>query len=233
MRGDMRQADHRGLDKEIKAEPPKITKELLHRIYCYFKPYYLQLFLIIIVIILAALLGVLPAILTGRIIDEGFIGGEIKIDGYNIKDLDLQFLRKNVGMVTQESYLFNASIRENLLYAKSDATDEELVQACKEANIHDYISSLPNGYDTVVGNRGVKLSGGEKQRISIARVILKDPKFLILDEATSSLDSISESLIQEALEPLIKTRTSLVIAHRLSTIMMADEILVLDQGCVA
>lgn len=161
------------------------------------------------------------------------IDGQVKIDGYNIKDLDLHFLRKNVGMVTQETYLFNASIRENLLYAKSDATQEEIIRACQEANIHDYISRLPKGYDTVVGNRGIKLSGGEKQRISIARLILKDPKILILDEATSSLDSISESLIQEALEPLMKTRTSLVIAHRLSTIMMADEILVLDRGCVA
>ena len=161
------------------------------------------------------------------------IGGEIKIDDYNIKDLDLHFLRRNVGMVTQETYLFNASIRENLLYAKSDATKEEIIQACKESNIHGYIMGLPKGYDTVVGNRGIKLSGGEKQRISIARVILKDPKILILDEATSSLDSISESFIQEALEPLMKTRTSLVIAHRLSTIMMADEILVLDKGRVA
>lgn len=161
------------------------------------------------------------------------IEGQIKIDGYDIKDLDLQFLRRNVGMVTQETYLFNASIKDNLLYAKSHATEEEIIKACKEANIHEFISSLPQGYHTIVGNRGVKLSGGEKQRISIARVILKDPKILILDEATSSLDSISESLIQEALEPLMKTRTSLVIAHRLSTIMMADEILVLDEGGVA
>ncbi|MGI6176656.1 MAG: ABC transporter ATP-binding protein [Christensenellales bacterium] len=161
------------------------------------------------------------------------VSGEIKIDGYDIKDLDFQFLRRNVGMVTQESYLFNASIKDNLLYANSTATDDEIIQACKEAHIHEYIAGLPKGYDTVAGNRGVKLSGGEKQRISIARAILKDPKILILDEATSSLDSISESLIQDALEPLMKNRTSLVIAHRLSTIMAADEILVLDQGRVA
>lgn len=158
------------------------------------------------------------------------IGGEIKMGGHDIRDLDLQFLRQNIGMVTQETYLFNASIRENLLYAKSDATEEELIQSCKEANIHTFISNLPEGYDTQVGNRGIKLSGGEKQRLSIARVFLKDPKILILDEATSSLDSISEGLIQEALSSLIKNKTSLVIAHRLSTIMSADNIIVLGNG---
>src|SRR5699024_9945102 len=131
------------------------------------------------------------------------IGGEIKLDDYNIQELDLHFLRQNVGLVTQETYLFNASIRENLLYAKSDATQEELIKACKEANIHNFIMNLPDGYDTEVGNRGIKLSGGEKQRISIARVFLKDPKILILDEATSSLDSISEGLIQDALSSFI------------------------------
>ncbi len=158
------------------------------------------------------------------------IGGEIKMGGYDIRDLDLHFLRQNIGMVTQETYLFNASIRDNLLYAKSDATEEELIQACKEANIHTFISNLPDGYDTEVGNRGIKLSGGEKQRLSIARVFLKDPKILILDEATSSLDSLSEGLIQEALSSLLKNKTSLVIAHRLSTIMSADKILVLEDG---
>ncbi len=157
-------------------------------------------------------------------------GGEIKMGGHDIRDLDLHFLRQNIGMVTQETYLFNASIRENLLYAKSDATEEELIQACKEANIHTFISNLPDGYDTEVGNRGIKLSGGEKQRLSIARVFLKDPKILILDEATSSLDSLSEGLIQEALSSLLKNKTSLVIAHRLSTIMSADKILVLEDG---
>lgn len=158
------------------------------------------------------------------------IGGEIKMGGHDIRDLDLHFLRQNIGLVTQETYLFNASIRENLLYAKSDATEEELIQACKEANIHTFISNLPDGYDTEVGNRGIKLSGGEKQRLSIARVFLKDPKILILDEATSSLDSLSEGLIQEALSSLLKNKTSLVIAHRLSTIMSADKILVLEDG---
>ena len=157
-------------------------------------------------------------------------GGKIKMGGHDIRDLDLHFLRQNIGMVTQETYLFNASIRDNLLYAKSDATEEELIQACKEANIYTFISNLPDGYDTEVGNRGIKLSGGEKQRLSIARVFLKDPKILILDEATSSLDSLSEGLIQEALSSLLKNKTSLVIAHRLSTIMSADKILVLEDG---
>lgn len=157
-------------------------------------------------------------------------GGEIKMGGHDIRDLDLHFLRQNIGMVTQETYLFNASIRDNLLYAKSDATEEELIQACKEANIHTFISNLPDGYDTEVGNRGIKLSGGEKQRLSIARVFLKDPKILILDEATSSLDSLSEGLIQDALSSLLKNKTSLVIAHRLSTIMSADKIIVLEDG---
>lgn len=157
-------------------------------------------------------------------------GGEIKMGGHDIRDLDLHFLRQNIGVVTQETYLFNASIRDNLLYAKSDATEEELIQACKEANIHTFISNLPDGYDTEVGNRGIKLSGGEKQRLSIARVFLKDPKILILDEATSSLDSLSEGLIQEALSSLLKNKTNLVIAHRLSTIMSADKILVLEDG---
>ena len=158
------------------------------------------------------------------------IGGEIKMGGHDIRDLDLHFLRQNIGLVTQETYLFNASIRENLIYAKSDATEEELIQACKEANIHTFISNLPDGYNTQVGNRGIKLSGGEKQRLSIARVFLKDPKILILDEATSSLDSLSEGLIQEALSSLLKNKTSLVIAHRLSTVMSADKIIVLENG---
>jgi len=156
--------------------------------------------------------------------------GRILLDGIDIRKLDLAFLRNSIGIVTQDTYLFNGTIRDNLLYAKADATEEELVEACKKANIHDYIMAQPKGYDALVGNRGLKLSGGEKQRISIARVILKDPAILIFDEATSSLDSISESLIQEAIEPLIKNKTSIVIAHRLSTIMMADEILVVSDG---
>jgi ATP-binding cassette subfamily B protein len=157
-------------------------------------------------------------------------GGSIRLDGTDIRDLNLGFLRGSIGVVTQDTYLFNGAIKENLLYAKADATDDELVRVCREANIHDFIISLPDGYDTLVGNRGVKLSGGEKQRVSIARVILKDPKLIILDEATSALDSISESLIQEAIEQLLHQRTSIVIAHRLSTIMAADEILVLQSG---
>ncbi len=135
-------------------------------------------------------------------------------------------------MVTQDSYLFNGTIRENLLYAKEDATQAELEEACKTANIHDFIVNQPDGYDTQVGNRGLKLSGGEKQRLSIARVILKDPKILILDEATSALDSISESSIQNALEVMMQGRTSIVIAHRLSTILKADRILVLKSGTI-
>lgn len=157
-------------------------------------------------------------------------GGQILLDGADIRDLDLFWLRSHIGLVTQDSYLFNGTILENLLYSAPDASQEAVVKACKEANIHDFIASLPDGYDTQVGNRGIKLSGGERQRLSIARVILKDPGLIILDEATSSLDSISESLIQEAVEPLLKGKTSIVIAHRLSTIMACDEILVLSEG---
>lgn len=133
-------------------------------------------------------------------------------------------------MVTQETYLFHDTVRANLLYAKQDATPIELETAARAANIHDFIMKLPNGYDTVVGERGYRFSGGEKQRIAIARVILKNPRILILDEATSHLDSQSEALIQTALEPLFKGRTSLVIAHRLSTILAADKILVFNEG---
>ncbi|HZK42169.1 MAG TPA: ABC transporter ATP-binding protein, partial [Clostridia bacterium] len=156
--------------------------------------------------------------------------GSVRLDGVDIRDLDLKNLRQNIGMVTQEAYLFNGSIRDNLLYARPDATEAQLIAACREANIYSLVETLPQGFDTLVGNRGIKLSGGEKQRFSIARVILKDPRIIIFDEATSSLDSITEALIQEAIEPLLKGRTSLVIAHRLSTIMAADQILVLDQG---
>ena len=133
-------------------------------------------------------------------------------------------------MVTQETYLFHDTVRANLLYARPNASEAELESACIAANIHDFIIQLPNGYDTVVGERGYRLSGGEKQRIAIARVILKNPRILILDEATSHLDSNSEAMIQAALEPLLVGRTSIVIAHRLSTILAADIILVLDQG---
>lgn len=156
--------------------------------------------------------------------------GKISLNGVDLRDLDLSYIRENIGMVTQDTYLFNGTIRDNLLYAKADATEEELIEACRLANIHDLITSLPLGYDSIVGNRGLKLSGGEKQRLSIARVLLKNPPVLIFDEATSSLDSISESLIQAAIDPLIKSRTSIMIAHRLSTILSADKILVLNQG---
>lgn len=158
------------------------------------------------------------------------IDGEVLFDGVNVKDLDLAFLRENIGIVSQETYLFNGTIRDNLLYAKPDATDEELINACKQANIYEFIENQETGLDTVVGNRGLKLSGGEKQRISIARILLKDPALMIFDEATSALDSISEQKIQDAIEPLIESRTSILIAHRLSTILAADEILVVKDG---
>ncbi|MBQ2081257.1 MAG: ABC transporter ATP-binding protein [Treponema sp.] len=159
--------------------------------------------------------------------------GSVLFDGTDVRKLDLAFLRRNIGIVSQETYLFNGSIRDNLLYAKPDATEEELIEACKKANIYDFISSQETGFDTMVGNRGLKLSGGEKQRISIARVLLKDPALLIFDEATSALDSISESKIQEAIDPLVEERTSILIAHRLSTILAADEILVIRDGKIA
>ncbi len=160
-------------------------------------------------------------------------GGAVRVGGIDVRDIDLSYLRSNIGVVSQETYLFNGTIRENLLYAKEEATEDELIAACKNANIHDFIMSQPDGYETVVGNRGLKLSGGEKQRLSIARVILKDPRILILDEATSALDSISENAIQEALEHLMEGRTSIVIAHRLSTILKADCILVVKDGVIA
>ncbi len=159
-------------------------------------------------------------------------GGQVLFDGIDVKQLDLGFLRRNVGVVSQETYLFNGTIRENLLYAKEDATEEEMIEACKKANIYDFIESQETGLDTMVGNRGLKLSGGEKQRISIARVLLKNPALLIFDEATSALDSISESKIQEAIDPIIEERTSILIAHRLSTILAADEILVVKDGVI-
>lgn len=156
--------------------------------------------------------------------------GSVSFDGIDVRRLDLTFLRKNVGVVSQETYLFNGTIRENLQYAKSDATEEEMIEACKKANIYDFIENQDKGFDSMVGNRGLKLSGGEKQRLSIARVLLKNPALLIFDEATSALDSISESKIQEAIDPIIKERTSILIAHRLSTILAADEILVVKDG---
>lgn len=156
--------------------------------------------------------------------------GEILIDGKNINTVTLDSLRRNIGIVQQDIYLFNASIRENILYGRLDATEEEVVAAAKRANIHDYIMTLPNGYETKIGERGVKLSGGQKQRLSIARVFLKDPAILILDEATSALDNTTEILIQKSLDELCKGRTTLVVAHRLSTIKHADEIAVISDG---
>ncbi|GAB4533959.1 MAG: ABC transporter ATP-binding protein [Anaerolineae bacterium] len=156
--------------------------------------------------------------------------GRIVLDGYDLRQVQMASLAQQIGMVTQETYLFHDTIRANLLYAKPDATQAEIEAACQAANIHDFIASLPDGYETVVGERGYRLSGGEKQRMAIARVILKDPCILVLDEATSSLDSQSEALIQAALERVMQGRTSLVIAHRLSTILAADLILVLDAG---
>ena len=159
--------------------------------------------------------------------------GSVSFDGVDVRKLDLDFLRDSVGIVSQETYLFNGTIRENLLYAKPDATEEELFAACEKANILDFIQRQEKGLDTPVGNRGLKLSGGEKQRISIARVLLKNPALFIFDEATASLDSISESKIQEAIDPIIHSRTSILIAHRLSTILAADEILVIKDGVIA
>ena len=161
------------------------------------------------------------------------LGGRVTVAGVDVRDFDLDYLRSQIGVVTQDSYLFNGTIRENLLYAKEDATAEEIEAACYIANLSDFIANQPEGLDTVVGNRGLKLSGGEKQRLSIARVILKDPKILILDEATSALDSITENAIQDALEALMEGRTSIVIAHRLSTILKADKILVVKDGVIA
>ncbi|HET9912335.1 MAG TPA: ABC transporter ATP-binding protein [Anaerolineales bacterium] len=156
--------------------------------------------------------------------------GVIRIDGHNLRDVTLESLSTAIGMVTQENYLFHDTIRTNLTYAKMDATQAEIESAARAANIHNFIMDLPDGYDTIVGERGYRLSGGEKQRIALARVILKDPQILVLDEATSHLDSESESLIQDALKRVMAGRTSIVIAHRLSTILAADLILVMDRG---
>ena len=156
--------------------------------------------------------------------------GRILIDGHDLRDVTLESLTRQIGMVTQDAYLFHDSIRVNLLYGKAEASQDELDSAAKAANIHEFVAGLPFGYETIVGERGYRLSGGEKQRIALARVILKDPRILVLDEATSSLDSQSEALIQEALKRVMVGRTSIVIAHRLSTILSADLILVMDHG---
>lgn len=156
--------------------------------------------------------------------------GRITIDGLDIKDITLESLRRNIGMVSQNVFLFDGTVRENIAYSNPDATDEEVMEAAKRANIHDFVMTLEHGYDTQVGERGVKLSGGQKQRISIARVFLKDPKLLILDEATSALDNATEMQIQASLEELSRGRTVVVVAHRLSTVKNADRIMVIDKG---
>jgi ATP-binding cassette subfamily B protein len=158
--------------------------------------------------------------------------GRILLDGHDLREIGQEELRRHIGMVTQETFLFHDTLRRNLLYARPDASESDLIDACTAANIHDFIDSLPERYDTVVGERGFRLSGGEKQRVSIARALLKDPSILILDEATSSLDATSEYLIQQALEKLLRGRTSLIIAHRLSTILSSDLIVVMDEGRV-
>jgi ATP-binding cassette subfamily B protein len=156
--------------------------------------------------------------------------GKITVDGHDLCHVTQESLARQIGMVTQETYLFHDTVQANLRYAKPEATLAELETACRAANIHEFIAQLPEGYETIVGERGYRLSGGEKQRVAMARVILKDPRVLILDEATSHLDSESEALIQQALQYVMQGRTSLVIAHRLSTILSADLILVMDGG---
>ncbi len=160
----------------------------------------------------------------------GITSGEIDIDGENIKDFTLESLRKQIGIVQQDVFLFGGTIRDNIMYGNLEASEEELIDAAKKANIYDYIMSLPKGFDTDIGERGVKLSGGQKQRLSIARIFLKNPSILILDEATSALDNTTELLIQKSLDELCKGRTAIVVAHRLSTIRNADEIIVISDG---
>jgi ABC-type multidrug transport system fused ATPase/permease subunit len=156
--------------------------------------------------------------------------GTLRLDGHDLRDLDPQWLRRHIGTVAQEPVLFSTSITENIRYGRPEATSEAVEQAARVANAHDFIAELPDGYDTEVGERGVRLSGGQKQRVAIARALPKDPPILVLDEATSALDAESENLVREALERLMKDRTSLVIAHRLSTVRTADRVVVLDAG---
>jgi ATP-binding cassette subfamily B protein len=158
--------------------------------------------------------------------------GTISINGTDIRDLTIKSLRDSIGIVTQDAHMFHDTIAANLRYAKDGATEREMEAACKAAQIWDLISSLPNGFETVVGERGHRLSGGEKQRLAIARLLLKAPRIVILDEATAHLDSENEALVQEALSTALKDRTSIVIAHRLSTVRSANQILVLDQGLI-
>jgi ABC-type multidrug transport system fused ATPase/permease subunit len=158
------------------------------------------------------------------------IDGHITVDGIDLRQAELRSLRSQVAVVLQDTFLFNVSVRENLLHGKPDATDAEVVAAAKAAYAHDFIESLPEGYDTEIGERGVKLSGGQKQRLALARALLADPRILILDEATSSVDAEAEYLIQQALDAVLKGRTALVIAHRLSTIRNSDKIIALEEG---
>ncbi|MBL7806693.1 MAG: ATP-binding cassette domain-containing protein, partial [Saprospiraceae bacterium] len=163
-----------------------------------------------------------------RFYDPG--SGEILIDGKDLRQLQLQDLRALMGIVSQEAILFNETVRNNIAFSNTEATDDMVLAAAKAANAHEFISNLPDGYDTNIGDRGSKLSGGQRQRLTIARALLKNPPILILDEATSALDSESEKLVQAALEKLLENRTALVIAHRLSTVQNADEIVVMDAG---
>jgi len=158
--------------------------------------------------------------------------GRILIDGYDIRDVKLESLRKQIGIVPQDIFLFSGTIRENIAYGKPDATEEEIIRAAKLANIHDFIVSLPNKYDTIIGERGVTLSGGQRQRVAIARAILTDPRILILDDATSSVDVKTEYEIQKALEQVLKGRTSIIVTQRMSVVKKADMIIVLDRGRV-
>jgi subfamily B ATP-binding cassette protein MsbA len=158
------------------------------------------------------------------------MSGSIEIDGKNIREINLKSLLSQIALVPQETFLFGGTIRENILYGKIEAAENELIKAAKAANAHEFIEEFPDSYNTAIGERGVKLSGGQRQRIAIARAILKNPRILILDEGTSSLDNKSETLIQEALENFMAFRTTFIIAHRLSTVQHADNILVMDQG---
>jgi subfamily B ATP-binding cassette protein MsbA len=160
------------------------------------------------------------------------VRGHITIDGHDVRGINLASLRRQIGVVLQESVLFHTTIRENLRYGRLDATDQEIEEAARAANIHHVIEALPEGYDTKIGEEGIKFSVGEKQRMAIARALLADPRILVLDEATSSLDSETEALIQDALDTLMKGRTSFVIAHRLSTIVKADKIVVMEKGVI-
>ncbi|MER3478097.1 MAG: ABC transporter ATP-binding protein, partial [Leptolyngbya sp. ERB_1_2] len=158
--------------------------------------------------------------------------GRILIDDRDLKDFELRSLRRSMGIVSQDTFLFNDSVRNNLAYARRTASDDEILEATKRANAYEFIIKLPQGFDTLIGDRGVMLSGGQRQRLAIARALLRDPEILILDEATSALDTVSERLVQSAIDELSRDRTTLVIAHRLSTVQKADQIAVLDQGCV-